>query len=52
MLKSVRHDNIIQYYGSFIEAEHLFILMEYADVGDLLSLLKKQKLKKRHFAEL
>ena len=52
MLKSVRHDNIIQYFGSFIESDHLFILMEYADVGDLLSLVRKQKVKKRHFAEL
>ena len=51
MLKAVRHHNIIRYFGSFIENDYLFILMEYAEGGDLYTFLKRQKDKKRHFAE-
>ena len=35
LLKKLAHPNIIRYYASFIEAESLHILMEYAAGGDL-----------------
>lgn len=35
ILKNLKHPNIIRYYASFIEADSLFILMEYAAGGDL-----------------
>jgi NIMA (never in mitosis gene a)-related kinase len=35
ILKSVDHTNIIRYYGSFIEDHFLYIVMEYAEGGDL-----------------
>lgn len=35
ILRKVRHPNIIKYYTSFVEDEHLYIIMEYAEGGDL-----------------
>lgn len=35
ILRRVRHPNIIRYYTSFVEDEHLYIIMEYAEGGDL-----------------
>jgi NIMA (never in mitosis gene a)-related kinase len=35
ILRKVRHPNIIRYYNSFVEDEHLYIIMEYAEGGDL-----------------
>ena len=35
ILKKVRHPHIIRYYNSFIEEDSLYIVMEYAEGGDL-----------------
>ena len=35
ILKKLRHTNIIKYYSSFVEGNCLFIIMEYADNGDM-----------------
>jgi serine/threonine protein kinase len=35
MLKNVSHANIIKYYYSFTHKDNLYIVMEYADGGDL-----------------
>lgn len=35
ILKKVQHKHIIKYYSSFLESNCLFIIMEYADGGDL-----------------
>ena len=35
ILKKVRHPNIIRYYNSFIEEDSLYIVMEFAEGGDL-----------------
>ena len=34
------HPNIIKYYGNFAHANTLFIVMEYADRGDLAAVVK------------
>lgn len=43
ILKKVNHPNIIKYYTSFLEKGCLYIIMEYAENGDLYSLLKHYK---------
>ena len=35
ILRKVRHPNIIKYHTSFVEEDHLYIIMEYAEGGDL-----------------
>ena len=35
ILSKVRHPNIISYYTSFVENDYLYIIMEYAEGGDL-----------------
>lgn len=35
LLKKVQNPHVIKYYTSFVENESLFIIMEYADGGDL-----------------
>ena len=40
ILKKLDHPNIIKYLGSFVEEEALFIVMEYAEGGDLHRILK------------
>jgi NIMA (never in mitosis gene a)-related kinase len=35
ILKKLRHPNIIRYYNSFVDEDHLYIIMEYAEAGDL-----------------
>ena len=37
ILKKVNHSNIIKYYTSFLEDDNLYIVMEYAEGGDLYS---------------
>ncbi len=51
MLKSLRHPNILECYGSFTENEDLFIVTEYAEGGDLSKLIKRQMEKKRRIGE-
>ena len=35
LLKKLKHRNIIRYYNSFHDKKNLFIVMEYAEKGDL-----------------
>lgn len=45
------HPNVIKYFTSFLEKDHLYILMEYAGKGDLYKILKKQREKKKYISE-
>jgi len=51
ILRKVNHPNIIKYYSSFLEKENLYIIMEYAESGDLYSLIKHYKRHLKHFEE-
>ena len=52
ILRKVNHQNIIKYYSSFLENESLCLIMEYAELGDLYSLIKHYKRHKKFFDEL
>jgi NIMA (never in mitosis gene a)-related kinase len=43
VLKKMAHSNIIAYVTSFIEGSKLYIIMEYADAGDLAGKLRDRK---------
>lgn len=51
ILKKVSHHNIIKYYSSFLEGGILYIIMEYAESGDLYSLIKHYKRHSKLFEE-
>ena len=51
-LKKVSHHNIIKYYLSFLEKEILYIIMEYAELGGLSSLIKHYKKHSKYFEEI
>ena len=51
MLKNIAHPNIIKCHTSFVEDNHLHIVMEYAKDGDLFKLIENQRQAKRFFAE-
>ena len=51
ILRKVNHPNIIKYYSSFLEKENLYIIMEYAESGDLYSLIKHYKRHLKNFEE-
>ena len=51
ILKKVSHQNIIKYYSSFLDSGNLYIIMEYAEGGDLYSLIKHYKRHNKHFDE-
>jgi serine/threonine protein kinase len=51
MLKNIEHPNIIKCYLSFMEDDYLYIVMDFAEGGDLLGKIDKQKTSKRFFAE-
>ena len=40
LLRRLRHPNIIQYYTSFVDSGSLYIVMEYANAGDMYTELK------------
>lgn len=48
---SNQHPNVIDYLGSFVDDPFLFIILEYADGGDLSEAIAKAKKKGRYFAE-
>ena len=52
ILRKVSHPNIIKYYASFLENESLCIIMEYAELGDLYSLIKHYKRHQKYFDEI
>ena len=39
-LSRFRHPNVIEYYASFIEGDHVYIVMEYAACGSLRDLIR------------
>ena len=43
IMRKLKHPHIIKYYTSFLEDEFLYILMEYADGGDLHRLMKHRR---------
>ncbi|KIW07952.1 hypothetical protein, variant [Verruconis gallopava] len=43
IMKSIRHENIVQYIGYHDHAEHLYIIMEYVPCGDLQGYLSEHK---------
>lgn len=46
ILKTLDHPNIIKYYESIIHNDKLYIIMEYAEKGDLMTLIKKKNIPK------
>jgi len=43
VLRSLSHVNIISYIATFLETNKLFIVMEYADGGDLAAAIKRRR---------
>eukprot|EP00727_Mastigamoeba_balamuthi_P002035 m51a1_g11829 putative -related protein kinase 2 (692) ;mRNA; f:434179-436828 len=43
LLASVKHQNIIRYRESFFENDHLFIITDFADAGDVSGLINRHK---------
>ena len=52
ILKRLNHPNIIKYYSSFLENENLYIIMEYAENGDLYSIIKHYKRHLKYLEEI
>ena len=44
-LQTLRHPNIVGYVESFVEEEHLILIMQYADGGDLQSWIEERKVR-------
>lgn len=51
ILRKLKHQHIIRYYHSFVENDALYILMEYADGGDLHTLMRKHRGDKKPIPE-
>lgn len=53
ILASVNHPNVIGYKEAFFDdsTNHLCIVMEHADGGDILGQIKNKNAKKEHYAE-
>lgn len=51
MMKNIHHPHIIKCYNSFTQDGFMYIIMEYANGGDLLSMIEKQKDNQRFFSE-
>ncbi|XP_060237432.1 serine/threonine-protein kinase Nek5 [Meriones unguiculatus] len=43
LLATMKHPNIVTFFGSFQESSRLFIVMEYCDGGDLLQRIQRQQ---------
>ena len=48
MLRRLRHAHVIRYFHSFVEADNFYMVMEYAEGGDMynvrtISLLASQE---------
>eukprot|EP00930_Biecheleria_cincta_P001079 TRINITY_DN102241_c0_g1_i1.p1 TRINITY_DN102241_c0_g1~~TRINITY_DN102241_c0_g1_i1.p1 ORF type:complete len:828 (-),score=184.35 TRINITY_DN102241_c0_g1_i1:50-2533(-) len=51
VLKMMEHPNIIAYVDSFLDGPRLYIVMEYADGGDLATKIKDRKERSTKFEE-
>ena len=51
ILKQVDHPHIIKYYNSIVQSQMLYILMEYAQGGDLQKKINRYKYTKRNIEE-
>ncbi|KAH0793619.1 CAMK family protein kinase [Histomonas meleagridis] len=51
ILKSMNHPNIVKYVDGFWEKEYLYIVMEYADGGDLSQKIRCFKNNRKEFSE-
>jgi NIMA (never in mitosis gene a)-related kinase len=40
LLRKLDHENIVHYYTMFFEDDHMYIVLELADAGDLNVMLK------------
>jgi len=40
VLRKCNHDNIVKYYGCFLDESHLWVLMDYCQLGSVLDLMK------------
>jgi len=46
------HSNIVTYVERFVESGKLYIIMDYADGGDLSKAIEKRRLARRPFGEM
>lgn len=51
VLRRLQHANIIRYVDSWVEAQLLYIIMEYADNGDLAQQIQQRRDATSHFTE-
>lgn len=51
LLRRLRHPNIIRLFGSFVEGKNLYIITEFAQGGDLQSVVDKLKRTRKRMAE-
>ena len=51
LLESLKHPNIVNYKGSYLEPGQLIIVMEYCPGGDLSQLVKTHKQLNSYFPE-
>mmetsp|Transcript_21663 Transcript_21663/g.50984 ORF Transcript_21663/g.50984 Transcript_21663/m.50984 type:complete len:875 (-) Transcript_21663:117-2741(-) len=51
LLRRVRHPNIIRYYTAFVDGDNLFIVMEYAERGDLQHYINKYRKRRKLIEE-
>jgi NIMA (never in mitosis gene a)-related kinase len=51
VLRSLSHPYIVGYFDTFVESTKLYIVMEFADGGDLAASIKEHKEQGRHFSE-
>lgn len=51
VLRQLTHRHIVAYFDTFVNSNSLYIVMEYADGGDLASLIRKHKDDEQQFTE-
>ena len=51
VLRSLSHSNVCGFFDMFVEAKKLFIVMEYADGGDLAAAIERKRRRREFFTE-
>ena len=51
-LKQLNHPNIIKFYEAFTYDNKLWLVLDYAEQGDMQTLVRAQKAKHRYFSEI